>query len=156
MRVSLSHEKLSCITSREGIYLLCLSQDRTMWKAKDAEEEPGPRGGRRRADREMDEGRAARAGVKSGGSESRGFHMWGQWLPVSPLSCTSCVPHTAAPPGLCASWASSRRAFPLQCPHHPTRLCPRGICSRAHPSTTLASPGHPQPALCLVLLIVIP
>ena len=37
MMASLVMRKLS-ITSREGIHLLCLSQDRAMWKVQDAEE----------------------------------------------------------------------------------------------------------------------
>ena len=36
MRISLSN---LIITSREGMHLWCLNQDRTMWKAQDAEEE---------------------------------------------------------------------------------------------------------------------
>ena len=36
MKVSLSN---LIITSREGMHLWCLNQDRTMWKAQDVDEE---------------------------------------------------------------------------------------------------------------------
>lgn len=66
------------ITSREGTHLLCLSQDRTMWKEQDAEEEPaqglglGAAGGGQ-TERWMEAQLPGRGSSREEG-ESRGLH----------------------------------------------------------------------------------
>ena len=115
--VPLGNEKL-IITSRAGIHLLCLSQDRTASpcvEAQDAEETArGP--GLRAGDRWRRGDRAARTWVEPGGGGNLGASTHGgecaqrhllSHSAAPALACEPCRPHCIPPLGLCTSWVLS-------------------------------------------------